>query len=116
VRELLQTADSHIRRLAKMEEIELVETLGPTRQAARAVIAAGEIAVPLEGLIDFDQERERLQKELAKMESEQAGLDKRLANPDFVARAAAEVVATSRERSAELADQISRLRAMMEAL
>ncbi|MFN9741025.1 MAG: valine--tRNA ligase [Acidobacteriota bacterium] len=116
VRELLQTADSHIRRLAKMEEIELVETLGPTRQAARAVIAAGEIAVPLEGLIDFDQERERLQKELAKMEGEQAGLDKRLANPDFVARAAAEVVATSRERSAELADQISRLRAMMEAL
>ena len=50
------------------------------------------------------------------MESEQAGLDKRLANQDFVARAAVEVVAASRERSTELADQISKLRAMMEAL
>ncbi|MFM8392919.1 MAG: valine--tRNA ligase, partial [Acidobacteriota bacterium] len=116
VRELLDTADSHIRRLAKMEEIELVATLGQTKQAARAVIAAGEIAVPLEGLIDFDKERERLQKELAKMEGEQAGLDKRLANPDFIARAAADVVASSRERSAELADQIARLRALMEAI
>lgn len=115
-RELLLSSDSHIRRLARMEEIELVETLGQTRQAARAVVAAGEMAVSLEGLIDFDKERERLQKELARMEAEQAGLDKRLANPDFVSRAAAEVVASSRERSAELTDQITRLRAMVEAL
>ena len=108
--------ESHIRRLARMEEVEFVDALGETKQAARAVTAAGELAVPLEGLIDFDKERERRAKELAKMEGEQAGLDKRLANPDFVARAAAEVVTASRERSAELADQIVRLRAMMEAL
>jgi valyl-tRNA synthetase len=116
VREALQVMESHIRRLGRMEMVELVDQLGETRQAARAVTAAGEMAVSLEGLIDFDKERARLEKELAKMESEQAGLDKRLANQDFVARAAVEVVTASRERSTELADQISKLRAMMEAL
>jgi valyl-tRNA synthetase len=116
VREALQVMESHIRRLGRMEMVELVDQLGETRQAARAVTSAGEMAVSLEGLIDFDKERARLEKELAKMESEQAGLDKRLANQDFVARAAVEVVAASRERSTELADQISKLRAMMEAL
>ena len=116
VREALQVMESHIRRLGRMEMVELVDQLGETRQAARAVTSAGEMAVSLEGLIDFDKERARLEKELAKMESEQAGLDKRLANQDFVARAAVDVVAASRERSTELADQISKLRAMMEAL
>ena len=115
-RETIAAMESHIRRLARMEVVELVEVLGPTSQAARAVTAAGELAVPLEGLIDFDKERERLGRELAKMEGEQSGLEKRLANPDFVARAAAEVVAASRDRSLELADQIARLRAMVEAL
>lgn len=114
-RETIVAMQSHIRRLARMEEVELVPALGPVSQAARAVTAAGELAVPLEGLIDFDKERERLNRELAKMENELTGLEKRLANPDFVSRAAAEVVSTSRARSLELTDQINRLRAMVEA-
>ncbi|NDD65402.1 MAG: valine--tRNA ligase, partial [Acidobacteria bacterium] len=116
VRDLLLGMESHIRRLARMEMIELVDSLGATSHSARAVTAAGELAVSLEGIIDFEKERERLNRELAKMEGEQAGLDKRLTNPDFVARAAADVVTASRERSAELMDQIARLRALVEAL
>ena len=115
-RDVLQRMESHIKRLARMEQVELVTTLGSTRHAARAVIAAGEIIVPLEGLIDFDKERARLEKELGKMQAESEGLDKRLSNPDFIARAASDVVAASRERAAELADQIAKLQAMIEVL
>jgi valyl-tRNA synthetase len=113
---VLHEMGAHIRRLARMETIEIVETLGETRQAARAVLGVGEIAVPLGGLIDFEKERARLGKELGRMQAERDGLEKRLSNPDFLARAAAEVVTASRERAAELEDQMARLQAMIQGL
>ena len=113
---VIEEMGSHIQRLARMERIEIVETLGETRQAARAVLGVGEIAVPLGGLIDFEKERARLGKELGRMQAERDGLEKRLSNPDFLARAAAEVVTTSQERAAELEDQMVRLQAMIQGL
>ena len=82
----------------------------------RRGLTGAEVAVPLEGLIDFDKERARLEKEIGKLTNELAGLEKRLGNPDFIARAAADVVAESRARATELADQITRLKATIDAL
>ena len=70
----------------------------------------------LEGLIDFEKEKARLDKEATKLANELAGLEKRLANPDFVNRAAPEVVESSRARTTELQDQIAKLKALLEAL
>ncbi|HZS07327.1 MAG TPA: valine--tRNA ligase [Blastocatellia bacterium] len=116
VGEVISRMEDQIRRLARMAEIKVVGSLGAGRGAARAVMAGAEIAVPLEGLIDFDKERERLMTTLTKLSGEYEGLEKRLSNQDFINRAAADVVATSRERAAELQDQIAKLTAMLEAL
>jgi valyl-tRNA synthetase len=94
----------------------LVDDLPAQRGSARAVISGATISASLEGLIDFEKERARLEKELAKLASEHDGLEKRLANQDFINRAAADVVASTRDRSAELVDQIARLRSMIEGL
>jgi valyl-tRNA synthetase len=79
-------------------------------------MAGAEIAVPLEGLIDFDKERARLQQTIEKLRKESEGIEKRLGNPDFIQRAAADVVAQNRERAAELHDQIAKLQTTIEAL
>ncbi len=115
-RTVLTSMSAHIKRLARISDLEFVEKLETTKGAARAVFTGAEVAVPLEGLIDFDKERGRLEKELGKLTNELAGLEKRIGNPDFVARAAAEVVADSRARSTELADQIVKLRQTIESL
>ena len=57
-----------------------------------------EIFVPLAGVVDLAEERERLKKEIEKAEKEIAGIEGRLNNPNFVARAPAEVVAKDRAR------------------
>ena len=72
--------------------------------------------VPLAGLIDFEKEKARLDKEAGKLANELAGLEKRLGNADFISRAAADVVEASRARAAELQDQIAKLHAMIAAL
>jgi valyl-tRNA synthetase len=115
-RDVIEGMKDHIKRLARIEEIELVDQLAAQRGSARAVISGATIATPLEGLIDFDRERSRLGKELSKMVGEQEALEKRLTNQDFISRAAADVVAVTRDRSKELADQIAKLRSMIEAL
>ena len=115
-RAVLTGMSEHIKRLARISDLEFVEKLEATKGAARAVFTGAEVAVPLEGLIDFDKERARLEKELGKLNGELAGLEKRLGNPDFIARAAAEVVAESKARAAELGDQIARLRATIDSL
>ncbi len=115
-RDVIAGMEDHIKRLARLEQLELVTELPAQRGAARAVMAGLEIAVPLEGLIDFDKERARLERELTKLRGEYEGLERRLTNQDFISRAAADVVATTQARAGELRDQIAKLQSMMDAL
>jgi valyl-tRNA synthetase len=116
LKEAIGQMSGHIKRLARIEEFHLVDRTARGRGIARAVLSGAEIAVPLEGLIDVEKERARLERELTKLTSEYEGLEQRLANQDFVNRAAADVVAQTRHRVAALSDQINKLRATLEAL
>jgi len=116
VREVFSGMQAHIRRLARVESLDIVDRITPHSGSARAVMSGVEIAVPLEGLIDLEKERVRLAKELGKMNDEYEGLAKRLANPEFTNRAAPEVVSQARERTAELADKIAKLKEMLDTL
>ena len=75
-----------------------------------------EVAVPLEGLIDFAQERARLSREKEKLQNEAVKLEAQLANADFVSRAPAEKVEELRARVADIAQRTQALDQMMEAL
>ena len=57
--------------------------------------------IPLKGVVDFAAERERLQKELAGLEQNLAGYERKLSNPNFVERAPAAVVEEEKRRRAE---------------
>ena len=80
------------------------------------MIANAEIAVPLEGLIDFDKERERLQNQINKLDVEYQRLAGQLSNEDFVNKAPAEKVEALRERKAEIEQQTGTLKSNLEAL
>jgi valyl-tRNA synthetase len=60
-----------------------------------------QVLLPIEGLVDLDALRGRLEKDLAKAEKEIKGLAGRLANPNFADKAPAEVVAECRTNLAE---------------
>ncbi|MDQ3804515.1 MAG: valine--tRNA ligase [Acidobacteriota bacterium] len=97
---------------------EVIET-GATvpRASARAALSGGvEVAVPLEGLIDFAQERARIAREQEKLERERQKLEAQLANPQFVERAPAEKVEELRQRLADVRQRTNALGQMLEAL
>jgi valyl-tRNA synthetase len=83
-------------------------------QAAKTLVGADiEIIVPIGGLIDFAAEKTRVSKDAAKAEKDIAGLEKKLGNEDFLAKAPEEVVA---EQKARLAEEKSRHGRLLEAL
>ncbi|MBI1724954.1 MAG: valine--tRNA ligase, partial [Candidatus Tectomicrobia bacterium] len=113
---ILQQAE-WIQRLARLRPD---WTIGPRVERPKAAAAAvsGEVQVfiPIEGLIDTDEEIRRLEKQIKDTASSIQALEKKLANPSFVERAPAEVVEKDRGRLAETRDREAKLRAHLSRL
>jgi len=112
---ILAANEAQILKLARADKLVLGETLDVPKASAKAVIANAEIAVPLEGLIDFDKERERLQNQINKLDVEYQRLAGQLSNEDFVNKAPSEKVEALRERKAEIEQQTATLNSNLEA-
>jgi valyl-tRNA synthetase len=65
------------------------------------VVDEATYVLPLAGVVDLEQERKRLDRELAKAAAELERFDQKLANPRFLERAPAEVIEEQRARRAE---------------
>ena len=100
---------------AELANVELVYGADVEKPAASVAVVDGgvEVCIGLEGHVDLDAEKARLEKEIAKAEKELAGVEKTLGNAGFVAKAAPEVVAKKRERGSELAEQLKVLKAQL---
>jgi valyl-tRNA synthetase len=100
--QLLQEATADITALTRAESVAVLDSASAGGQRALAGVC-GELQVllPIEGLVDLDALRGRLEKDLAKAEKEIAGLAGRLANPNFADKAPPVVVADCRANLAE---------------
>jgi valyl-tRNA synthetase len=70
----------------------------------------GQVFLPLEGLVDVQAEKERLAKEIAKLEKELEVVQKKLANANFVDRAPAAVVEEHRQRERDFHSRLEQLK------
>ncbi|HEY1086935.1 MAG TPA: class I tRNA ligase family protein, partial [Archangium sp.] len=109
VRETITRCRDYVVQLARVSTLHVSELTTKPPQAAAEILADMEIYVPLAGIVDLAEERERLKKEIEKAEKEIAGIEGRLSKPDFVARAPAEVVAKDRARVDELKNRIQKV-------
>ena len=114
-----QVADyqvDYIKKLAKVDEIRIDKTLSKPKASASAVVKETEIYVPLEGLIDLDVERSRLQKEITRLEGAMVGIDKKLSNEKFVNNAAPEVVEKEKMKKKDWETNLIKLKEILSNL
>jgi valyl-tRNA synthetase len=105
--EILARLEAHIRTLAGLSTLEIGGDIARPALAATAVV--GECEIFLAGVLDPVREKERLDKQLAKLRPQLESTEKKLANENFVSRAKPEVVQVERDRLAEMQGQIARL-------
>lgn len=81
----------------------------PGDKAIGSTVAGVDLYLPIEGLIDLEKERSRLDKEREKTLEELTKLKARLENPQFVERAKPEVVERERAAAAELQAKLEKI-------
>jgi valyl-tRNA synthetase len=86
-------------RLARAERIEFVD--GEVAGTVETIVNGEVVLLPIADVIDAAVEIKRLEGEITKLDRDIAGIDKRLDNPAFVAKAPEEVVEENRERRAQ---------------
>ncbi len=91
--------DAVLSRQARASSIVFADVAPP--QSAQIVVRGETVCMPLAGLIDLTAERNRLTKELGRLEGDIAGIERKLSNPDFVAKAPEEIIEENRERVAD---------------
>ncbi|MBN2413664.1 valine--tRNA ligase [candidate division KSB1 bacterium] len=83
---------------------------------ASAVVQGIDIYMPLAELIDIEVEKNRLQKEVTRLENQLNGLQKKLMNQDFVSRAPKEVIEKEKQKKANWETNLTKLQDNLQLL
>ncbi|MFW6111627.1 MAG: valine--tRNA ligase [Candidatus Bipolaricaulota bacterium] len=102
--------------LANVNELEVGTDMERPKNSARRVLSNSEVLVPLEGLIDIEKERERIENALSQLERDLESTEKKLNNKDFLTKAPDEVVDREKEKKEEFQAKKERLKSNLEAL
>jgi len=81
--------------------------------AVSVIVYGAELYLPLEDLIDFEKELERLNKEKQKLEGEIKRVVSKLANQGFVAKAPAELIASEKEKQVKFTEMLEQVEARL---
>ncbi|HKP55200.1 MAG TPA: valine--tRNA ligase [Polyangiales bacterium] len=96
--------------------VEALSGAADLENSATALAEGVTLLVPLAGLVDDSREKERIERQLQKLEKDLLAISKKLDNAGFVERAPADVVQKERERRAELEEAREQLRAALKKL
>ncbi len=102
--------------LLSAEPLEVNAAFAAAKGTPVALTPLGELFLPLDGLIDVAAERERIGKELAKVESELSKVRAKLADENFASKVPAKVLEEHQQRERDWADKHAQLTKMREAL
>ena len=101
-------------KIANLSEIASVAEKGD--MSAAFIVGATEYSVPLQGNINVEEERAKLEKELAHLQGFLGGVQKKLSNEKFVANAPEKVIELERKKEADSIEKINAVKKALESL
>jgi len=107
---LIEKLAPQIRVLARVESITYLRDGGRPGMAASAIVEGAELFLPLEGLINVEEERARLVRETEKLHEDLENTRRKLRNQDFLNKARPEVVQREHTRLAQLEETLEKLK------
>ena len=113
---VLQANENILKTLARLEKIEIQKEGKKIKQAIAQLAGSIEIYIPLTGLMDVEQEKNRINKELLSTETYLKGLTQKLSNAGYVKNAPPAIVAQDEERKKEVAAKIKQLKEQIKSL
>jgi valyl-tRNA synthetase len=112
----LKGYERYIKELGKVDTLTVVAKAEKPPFSASWVVEDMELYVPLKDIIDINVEKERLTKEITKLEKESHGLEMKLTNPKFLKKAPKEVVELTEKKKGDFGSKIERLQKNLKTL
>jgi len=113
---VLEDNKDHIINLGRVENLKIGMRIKKPDHAASAVIRDAEIFVPLKGLIDLEQERLRLEKELSKITTLLEKTNRKLSNEDFLKRAPGNIIEKEKAKKENYQKMVEKLNKNLEEI
>ena len=104
-RQLIEENTHYITRFTNPETLEIGEKINIKDDAKTQVVKGATVVLPLEGLIDLDEEIERLEKELERLDGELKRVKGKLSNEKFVQNAPEKIVNQEKEKQTSYLEQ-----------
>lgn len=99
--------EAYITRFCNPSELEIGPELEAPTDAVSAVISGGEVLIPLAGLVNLEEELQRLEGEAQKLQKEVDRVTKKLANEKFIAKAPEAVVEGERAKEKDYREKLA---------
>jgi valyl-tRNA synthetase len=114
--DLVERLAPQIRPLARIDTLHASRDGSRPAVAASSVVRGAEVFLPLEGLIDLEEERARLSREADRLLGDLENSRKKLRNQDFLRKARPDVVEREKDRLASLEETLDKLKRAQESL
>ena len=113
---VLEANRPSLERMAKINSLSLGTDLAKPGYSASSVVNGQEVFIPLEGLIDIDVERGRLEKEILRLEGQLKAVLAKLDNPNFAGKAPADVIQKEKDKQENFQQTLLKLKTSLEQL
>ncbi len=114
--QLTEEQQRYIKSLVRVEELFVEANIQKPKASASAVVKGCEVYIPLEGLIDIEVERQRIEKEITRITGSLAGVKKKLSNESFVAKAPANIIENEKTKMQDWESALVKLKAIYDDL
>ena len=114
--DVLRAHVANVEALAGLEGLEFADSVPRDPDTVRRVVRTFQVHVPLAGIVDRQQETERVRRNLAKLVKQRKALKSRLANSAFVARADPAVVEEARSQELAVGQHQEKLEQILQEL
>lgn len=115
-KELLRDNEEMLKRLGGLSAFTIESEMSQSSNIATSIVETIKCIVPLGDLIDMDAEKKRLSQQIETDQKAMTGLEKRLNNESFTAKAPADVVAKEKERLELIKQKIANLEKVLAEL
>ncbi|MFO7570298.1 MAG: valine--tRNA ligase [Smithellaceae bacterium] len=113
---LIESGSGYIHNLSNLASLTVEVNLVEPKGVATGVVGATRIFVPLAGIVDIAGEKTRLEKELAKVSKDLEHSSRKLANSDFRAKAAPEIITKEEDKLKESQEKFATLEGALKKL
>ena len=114
--EFLNLHEDLVKSLARVDNISSGMDIAKPKQSATSVVNGMELYIPLKGLVDFEEEKQRMTKRISEIDQLLCAINSKLSNENFLKRAPENVINKEKSNLEKLNEELEKVTSNLDML